>query len=174
MIKLVWSLSMLISLIGVLHASPQVGPPGGAGAGDIGVRLTIDELPRPQRSGQPPTLRVRFKNVSKNPVTMLNVFEPIPVFFSVAIVDQVARRPVNVPGAGKVDFFGRPDVTVLQPDQEIAVPIDLGKLFGPQSTFKRGLYNVSVQYHNQYGEGVVKGVIPSNTVEIRVVDEGEQ
>ncbi len=141
---------------------------------EMPLQLILEALPPLQLTGQQIQLVVRFKNVSNIPIKLLKVFEPTPVFFSVKIIDRVSDRPIDVAGAGKIDFFGAPDVEVINPNQEFTVKIDLGQLLAASGkTLKRGLYEVSVTYHNQYGEDVLKGELTSGTVQIRILDKAE-
>jgi hypothetical protein len=163
----------LLLLIGLLLSSHFIMAAGKVDTENNSIKLTLEAIPPVQLAGQSITLLVHFKNVTKTPVSLLKVFEPIPVFFSVKIIDRVSDSPIEVPGSGKIDFFGKPDVEIIQPNQEYVVKIDLGQLLGAKKNLKRGLYDITVTYHNQYGEEVMKDKVSSNVIQIRLLDKDD-
>ena len=58
---------------------------------------------QPVRQSGPFPVNARFTNVSTQPVRMLPLFDPLPVFFT-ASLQRLSDGDVDVAGAGKADF----------------------------------------------------------------------
>ncbi len=102
-------------------------------------------------------LRATFANRGDGAERLLAEFEPTPVFFTVSIVRDDGT-PVRDWGGGKVALSDSPAYVDLEPGDEHAVRIELPE---PLSTLPPGRYEIAAEYHNQYGEGCFKGVLPS-------------
>jgi hypothetical protein len=127
---------------------------------DTGLELTLQS-----RQG-PLSFRVIFANRSQHTINLLDRFEPLPVFFSFAIV-RADGTPVPVSGAGKIDpgpqgfgFIG------LQPGETHAADLELAPWL--RAPLPRARYDVTVTYHNQYGAGCFAGTLMSNTISVGV------
>ena len=128
--------------------------------GPIVLRLTTPPGPAAGPGELP--VRVCFHNASPEPVRLLAETEPVPVFFSVSIVD-VNGTPVPAAGGGKVDFGPEgPDYVQVAPGADWCVDIDLEPLL--THPLAPGTYQVGVQYHNQYGDDCFLGRLEADPI----------
>lgn len=108
---------------------------------------------------------VTFRNSGPNSFELLDLFDPIPVFFGFQIV-RSDGTPLQVPGAGKI-HLGPADVIVLGAGETHTVELDIGSLLA-DAEIKSDSYTVSVTYQNQYGEGCFHGRVESNEVVVTI------
>ena len=127
---------------------------------DTGLELTLHKRPGAL------SFRVIFANRSQRTINLLDRFEPLPVFFSFAVV-RADGTPVPVSGAGKIDpgpeGFGCID---LRPGETYAADLDLAPWL--RAPLPPARYDVTVTYHNQYGAECFAGTLTSNTVSLDV------
>lgn len=136
------------------------------------LEIEIEPIAPIQSANTPLQLKVRLKNASAADQKVVSVFQPAPAFFEVQIVDRVIDAPVLVrAGPVSIDFDGPPPTTVLKPQREMSVTLDLQSFLG--RGLRRGFYEVTVVYVNKYGKDTVKGPIKSNTIRLRVLDRDE-
>ncbi|HIH11439.1 TPA: hypothetical protein HA241_04575 [Candidatus Woesearchaeota archaeon] len=114
------------------------------------------------------SLTVRFNNLGKE-IKILNLFEPIPVFFSFHIKREDGT-PIIVPLGGKIDLINDQIncITLEGPGDQYYADLNLNEIL-PEG-LDVGTYNVSVEYHNQYGD-CFKGVLVSDIITIKVVEK---
>jgi hypothetical protein len=114
----------------------------------------------------PLSFRVTFSNRSQHSINLLDRFEPLPVFFSFAIV-RADGTPVPVSGAGKIDPgpLGLGCIS-LRPGETYATDLELAPWL--RAPLPPARYDVAVTYHNQYGEECFTGVVTSNTISVFV------
>lgn len=106
------------------------------------------------------TVMVLLENVGKGSITILKEFAPRPVFFHYNLIKSDGT-PVDLPGAGKVDFDRPMKYVTLEPGEFIGITVSLEDLY---KKLQNGKYELSVQYHNQYGENCFRGTLTSNTI----------
>ena len=118
------------------------------------------------RASGPLTVTARFTNVSSQPVRMLPVFDPLPVFFTTKL-QRLSNGEVDVAGAGKADF---PDEAlqprVVRPGESLDAELDLGPWI--RGTLRPGHYGLTLTYHNAYGEGCFRGPLTSDPITVEV------
>jgi hypothetical protein len=127
--------------------------------GADGLDLRIE--PAPDSHGRL-AVRVTFANRGSGRVCLLDCFEPLPVFFSFHLV-RADGTPVGLPGGGKIAFGpDAPGYVGLEAGQTFSLDIDLAPL-APRD-LEPGAYDVSAEYHNQYGRDCAQRTLQSNTV----------
>jgi hypothetical protein len=108
----------------------------------------------------------RFENTSSATVRMLELFEPLPVFFTPSL-SRADGGEIDVAGAGKVDpFDGSLAYNDLAPGESLSVGVDLAPWIRAPVT--PGLYRLSLTYHNAYGSNCFRGPLASPPVIARV------
>jgi hypothetical protein len=133
-------------------------------AGPIVLRLTA--APGPAAGPGEIPVRVCFHNASHEPVRLLAVTEPVPVFFSFSIVDADGT-PVPAAGGGKIDFGPEgPGYVQIEPGGDWCVGVDLSSLLA--RPLAPGSYRVGVQYHNQYGDNCFRGQLTAGPVVVHL------
>lgn len=140
----------------------------GDGTNESGSRLQlrISSASETRYDSDTVPVRVTFENRDDDPVSVLDAFEPLPVFFSFRLVNPDGT-PVSLPGAGKVDFGPQtPGRVELAPGETLSRTVDLASLL--TEPLPPGRYSVSTTYHNQYGEDCFTGRLDSNTIEIDI------
>jgi hypothetical protein len=116
-------------------------------------------------------LRIAFENIGEEAITLLQHFDPLPVFFSFNLVAEDGT-PVSLPGAGKIDFLeGSITYVTLAPGQTLSVEVDIAELIAFPEQLKPGNYDLSVTYHNQYGENCFQGVLHSSRIQVSLAAE---
>lgn len=115
-------------------------------------------------------LGILFENVGPDSIKLLRHFQPVPVFFSIHMT-RSDRTPVSIPGAGKISFQ-KDSIEYLQLNKnEMFGPlINIADLIHPIEEISEGDYELSVTYHNQYGEGCFRGKIKSNSINVKIAD----
>lgn len=119
------------------------------------------------------SLDLRFINMGyTEEIKILNVFEPIPVFFSIYI-EREDGTPILVPSVGAISFMeGSLDYIILENrGDQYHVTLNLNEIL-PEG-LEVGTYTVSVEYHNQYGEGF-KGSLKSNPITLEVMEKTKE
>lgn len=128
------------------------------------LRLTLHA--RPVRESGPFVVTARFTNVSSQPLRMLPVFDPVPVFFTTEL-HRLSNGDVDVAGAGKADF---PDEAlqpaVLSSGESLDAEIDLRPWI--RGVLTPGRYGITLTYHNAYGEGCFRGPLTSDSITVEV------
>lgn len=111
--------------------------------------------------------RVTFRNAGTEPLNLLAIFEPIPVFFQFEIA-RSDGTPVQVPGGGKIDPpQGSEPYVALAPGATHVHELDLAPLL-PAEGWASDTYTVFVRYRNAYGVGCFRGVIESEPISVRI------
>lgn len=111
-------------------------------------------------------LKVTFQNVSNKPIRILDMFEPVPVFFSFQVTQADGVPIVNVPGAGNMDPFGSLNYITLKPNEKFTTTVRLDQVL--PEVFQPGDYKLSVIYKNQYGENCFTGRLTSNPIKLKI------
>jgi hypothetical protein len=113
-------------------------------------------------------VRASFTNVGTDPVRLLRVFDPLPVFFEVDM-EMEDGTPIDAPGMGKADLPRHMLRYVdLAPGQEFQATLRLDEVVAAGDVAPGG-YTLSLAYHNQYGEDCFQGWLESNTIRIEVL-----
>lgn len=116
------------------------------------------------------TIMVLLENTGSNSINILKEFTPRPVFFQLNLVKSDGT-PIDSPGAGKVDF-GRPmNYVTLESGEFIGIIMSLKDAY---KELQNGKYELSVQYHNQYGDNCFRGALTSNSIDIMINDSASQ
>ena len=116
------------------------------------------------------TVIVLLENAGKDSITILKEFAPRPIFFQFNLVKSDGT-PIDSPGAGKVDF-GRPmKYVTLEPGKFIGITVSLKHVY---KELQNGKYELSVQYHNQYGDNCFRGSLISNTIVVVIENEKDK
>lgn len=133
---------------------------------DASLQLSISSIPDSSYDADTFPIRVMFENRGDEPVSILDAFEPLPVFFSFHLTKSDGT-PIPVPGGGKTDFGPqKPDRVKVAPGETFDLTVNLRSLItGP---LPPGQYSVSATYHNQYGEDCFTGRLESNSIKIEV------
>lgn len=115
------------------------------------------------------SLTVRFINMGKE-IKILNVFEPVPVFFSIHIKREDGT-PILIPGGGKISFMedSLDYVTLEGFGDQHYVTLELGDIL--PNGLEAGIYTVSVEYYNQYGDDCFKGILESDQITLTVEEK---
>lgn len=113
---------------------------------------------------------VLLENAGKGSITILKEFAPRPVFFHYNLIKSDGT-PVDLPGAGKVDFDRPMKYVTLEPGEFIGIIVSLKDV---NKELPHGKYELSVQYHNQYGDNCFRGVLTSNTINMVIDDSASQ
>src|SRR5689334_14329106 len=122
------------------------------------IDLRIDAA---QSSGQA-MVRLTFANRGAETACILDLFEPLPVFFSFHLARQDGT-PISLPGGGKMELGPEPlEYVKLDAGQSHTIRVDLGPLLPPG--VGQGTYTLSAEYHNQYGKDAAQRTLQSNTV----------
>lgn len=129
------------------------------------LRLTLHG-PQVRESAGPFPVTARFTNVSTQPVRILPVFDPLPVFFTTSL-ELISDGEIDVVGAGKADFpdgFLRPED--LGAGESRDATLDLRPWI--RGTVVSGLYRLTLTYHNAYGDGCFRGPLTSAPITIEI------
>lgn len=114
------------------------------------------------------SLEVRFINMGKE-IRILNKFEPISVFFFIHITREDGT-PILLPGGAKISFMrGSLDYITLGRGDQHHVTLELGDIL--PNGLEAGIYTVSVEYYNQYGDDCFKGILESDQITLTVVEK---
>jgi hypothetical protein len=131
---------------------------------DSGLTFAI-EAPGTARWDRFP-VRAVFTNRGAAPVRLLNLFQPLPIFFSFDLSGPDGT-PVILPAGGKVDIpAGEDRYLDLAPGADFDLEIDLAPLAPPDARNGSGRYQLSAEYHNQYGRDCFQGRLRSPAVEV--------
>jgi hypothetical protein len=122
---------------------------------ETGLDLTIEFEREPREA-----LIATFTNRGDRIERLLAHFEPARVFFTVSAVRDDGT-PVHAAGGGKVALNEPPAYVALRPGESHTVRVDLAKHGSSLEALPPGSYTVGLEYHNQYGEGCLRGVLPS-------------
>lgn len=115
-------------------------------------------------------VEVTFQNVGELPIRVLKTFEPAPIFFSFDIIRDDGM-PIDTPGAGKISIDTMEFLNLMR-GESFSVSIDIAPLL--PEPLAAGKYSLSVEYHNQYGDGhSFTGKAFSNTVPFAVLKPDE-
>jgi len=139
-----------------MHTTPMDSPPT--------LVLSAPAAPEPARRF---LVTARFVNTSQRPLRLLDLFEPLPVFFTARLVAPGGGE-VDIAGAGKLDpLQGSLRYAELAPGAILEAALDLAPWLRA-SSLPGGTYRLSLQYHNAYGEDCFKGLVDSAAIEVRV------
>jgi hypothetical protein len=129
------------------------------------LRLTLHAPPVRESAGPFPVI-ARFTNVSAEPVRMLPIFDPLPVFFTTSL-QHLADGEIDVAGAGKADF---PESELRPMDVSAGESLDAELDLQPwiRGMVVPGLYRLALTYHNAYGDGCFRGPLTSAPITIEV------
>ena len=121
---------------------------------------------QPVRQSGPFPVTARFTNVSTQPVRMLPLFDPLPVFFT-ASLQRLSDGDVDVAGAGKADF---PDDELRPVDVSAGDSLDAELDLRPwiRGTVVPGRYRLTLTYHNAYGDNCFRGPLTSAPITVQV------
>lgn len=126
---------------------------------EVGVKYTVKNIP----------IGVVFLNSDDQVTRLLNVFEKpkaLPVFFSFNLTDAEGT-PVQTLGGGKIALSKNSMRYIeLRKNEKYSLILNLKEFIPSDISLKPGAYNVSVKYHNQYGEDCFKGNLESNTISL--------
>lgn len=115
-------------------------------------------------------ISMQFKNKGTTQKRILNIFDPIPIFFSIDIVNSKGI-PIELPGAGKIDF-GKSQTyqyLIVNPGDAYILSLDLSPFLKANNVvLEKGKYRLKITYHNQYGENCIKGNLSSNEIEFSI------
>ena len=112
------------------------------------------------RDGGPFPVIARFLNVSTGPVRMLNVFDPLPVFFTSRLERLEDGADVDITGAGKADFFEDQLQTIdVGAGRSFDVALDLRPWI--RDSLRPGRHQLTLTYHNAYGDDCFSGPLTS-------------
>lgn len=117
------------------------------------------------------TLTLEFKNVSSSSIKILDVFVPMPVFFSIKIVKNDGSV-ITPPGGGKIAFSkdSLPLIEILS-NRSYIKQFNLGGVLKSYGiVLPEGMYKLNMSYHNQYGKDCIKGWFNSNEISFKVAD----
>jgi hypothetical protein len=135
---------------------------GGAAWADGGLEIELEPGTSNLSTAYAP-MRVTFKNTGDSELRILDVFEPIPVFFQFSISKQDGT-PITVPGGGKIDPpAGAERYIAIAPGGRYTREIDIAGLL-PKSEWVTGDYYLWVTYRNAYGQGCFRGTAESNAI----------
>ena len=113
-------------------------------------------------------LRIVFESTGEGGIRLLRHFEPLPVFFAFRIVREDGT-PIGIPGAGKIDFReGSIRYLVLNSRETFGILVDLAEIIPSPEDVTEGDYEISVTYHNQYGEDCFRGKIGSDPINVKI------
>lgn len=129
------------------------------------LRLTTHAGPIPAPAQRFP-ITARFTNASPEPVRLLTLFDPLPVFFT-ASLSPVGGNGVDIAGMGKMDpLEGTLSYAQLSPGAHLDAPLDLASWI--RGRVAPGEHQLSLQYHNVYGADCFKGVLDSMPITVQV------
>jgi len=115
-------------------------------------------------------LRIAFENVSNGKLKILRRFRPVPVFFSIHMA-RTDGTPINIPGAGKISFQKDSiEYLELNTKEIFGFQINIADLVTSSNGITEGDYELSITYHNQYGDGCFRGKINSNSINVKIGD----
>jgi hypothetical protein len=121
-------------------------------------------------------LKVTFENVSGKRVRLLRVFKPTTAFFKVNGLMNRANTSVSVPKlAVKPEIqadLRRPgswQYLELEPNESFTTQVDVSDLL--PSNLEEGLYEISLTYHNEYGENCFKGTMTTEGAWFSIIEE---
>lgn len=108
----------------------------------------------------------RFTNTSTAPLQLLMLFAPLPVFFTAKLVAATGGA-IDVAGMGKLD---PPEGSLHSQTLAVGASLDVSLDLAPwiRGAMAPGQYELSLQYHNAYGESCFKGVVESPPVSVHV------
>ena len=113
-------------------------------------------------------VRITFQNNEDQEIRLLHHFDPLPVFFAFAL-KRSDGTPIGIPGAGKIDFMeGQVECLPLSKGEFFGFETDLADLIPATTELQPGQYELSVTYHNQYGENCFQGVINSAPIKLMI------
>lgn len=108
----------------------------------------------------------RFDNQSSRDLRLLDLFHPLPVFFTTRLVSG-AGAEIDVVGAGKLEpVEGRLRYVELSRGATHEVELDLAPWI--RAELPGGAYSLAMSYHNAYGDGCFRGVVDSTPIMVNV------
>lgn len=111
-------------------------------------------------------VRLILRNVGKSSVSVLNHFEPLPVFFAFDIRRADGSR-IDVPSAGKISL-DRFEIVSIEPGHFVSVDTNLRKVL--TQPLEPNKYSLTVEYHNQYGGGrCFTGTLKSGSITFEIL-----
>jgi hypothetical protein len=113
-------------------------------------------------------VRITFQNNGDQEIRMLHHFTPLPVFFAFGLT-RADGTPIGIPGAGKISFMeGQVDYLTLRKNEFFGFETDLATLIPTTAVLPPGQYELSVTYHNQYGENCFQGQLASTPIKLEL------
>ena len=114
-------------------------------------------------------IKLTFSNTGDDPVVLLKHFTPLRIFFYLRVAREDGTL-VLVSGGGKVSLHQNSiRYLTLDKDEFFGFYTNLDKIC--EQPLPPGKYKVSVEYHNQYGEGCFRGKIASKPITIEIRDK---
>ncbi len=109
-------------------------------------------------------ITARFTNVSTQPVRLLALFDPLPVFFDPTLIAEDGSQ-VDVAGMGKAD---PPKASLrywtLHQGEHHEVSLDIARWL--RGDVPPPPYRLSMAYHNVYGENCFVGILNSPPITV--------
>jgi hypothetical protein len=100
---------------------------------------------------------------------MLQVFDPLPVFFMTSLV-RIGGGEVDVTGAGKADIPEEELQTIeVAPGGHLDVDLDLKPWI--REPLLPGRYTLSLTYRNAYGQDCFRGPLTSDAITLEVTSQ---
>lgn len=132
------------------------------------LEVALKKIPSRKLKTNDSVLQVTFRNAGKTPIRILNEFDrtPLPVFFAFHVKRKDGTPLPDIPGAGKADFTSPLKYVELKKNEEFSVDVSLHTVL-PRN-LEPGDYEVSVAYHNQYGENCFRGEAKSPPIKIHL------
>jgi len=134
------------------------------------INFRIERMEKGEIKANHLSFKVHFKNLKYEPVKLLDLFDPLPIFFEILITKNDGDN-IFLPGAGKLDFGpgntfkyieltqGKSYIKTLNVSQFLK---ENNKILSP------GKYKIKISYHNQYGSNCIKGWFEGNEIPITV------
>jgi hypothetical protein len=116
-------------------------------------------------------INMDFKNTSDKQARLLNVFDPLPVFFSINLLAQNGEE-ISPPGGGKISLDADSvNYIDLPPQASYDTVLNVSEALKKYDIIlPAGTYKLNMSYHNQYGEDCFTGWFDSNQIEIDVTE----
>jgi hypothetical protein len=114
----------------------------------------------------------RFTNTSEHGIRLLELFDPVPVFFVTALA-PIGGGEIDVAGMGKIDAAdGSLQYVELASGASFEVALDLAPWI--RAPLAPGPHRLAMRYHNGYGADCFHGLLDSAPINVTIGPGGGQ
>lgn len=134
------------------------------------INFKIDAMEKGEVNANNLSFKIYFKNLKSQPVKILDLFDPLPIFFEILITTNDGDN-IFLPGAGKLDFgpgIKFKYIEIPQGKSHVRILNISPFLKEYNKTLSPGKYKIKISYHNQYGSDCIKGWFVGNEVPITI------